>query len=507
MAALFDDYIYARYSQDDLGDEKSVARQLKSARLKSAADGGHVVAEFSDNDISALRGATRPGFDKLMAAITAPNPHRRKRRIVLLHTSRLWRNRVERAIGIDTLGRVKVTIAPINGPTLDLSTAAGRMLAGLVGETDTGESETKGERIADVARERAYEGRANGRVLYGWKREYEYDSRGKVIGFHDLIHPVESQIVQEIIARVIAGESLLAITKNLNERNITAPRANDRRKKKRAIDVDKDALRQWDRSSVKFLALRPANIAQRIYHRGKDDEVMLDAAWPAIVSVADHELVESILRDPARNRIERPGARQYLLTWGIGACGVCGMRLRSGRISHRDQEKKLLYVCAENQCIGRNMQRVDDVVTEVMVRLLSRDDAVGMLDDHSVELAAAIKDLTGLRARLAKASERYAEGHIDDGQLADITARMKPGIAAAEARVEQYRTTPYLKLALSVVGGQARERWEALAVTQRRAVMDAFGVQVFVDRQGRGAKFNPRSVRIEPRGAARALVG
>ncbi|MEH1130859.1 recombinase family protein, partial [Micromonospora sp. CPCC 206061] len=85
------DALYARISEDDLGTEKGVFRQLEDGRGLSAARGGEVVAEFSDNDVSALKGVHRPGYEALMAAVAAGQVDR----IIVFHTSRLWRNRRE----------------------------------------------------------------------------------------------------------------------------------------------------------------------------------------------------------------------------------------------------------------------------------------------------------------------------------------------------------------------------------------------------------------------------
>ncbi len=54
-------------------------------------------------------------------------------RIVVFHSSRLWRNRRERARDIDALAKMRVGIMAVKGPDLDLSTAYGRGLAGLLG--------------------------------------------------------------------------------------------------------------------------------------------------------------------------------------------------------------------------------------------------------------------------------------------------------------------------------------------------------------------------------------
>jgi DNA invertase Pin-like site-specific DNA recombinase len=497
--AAFDDYLYARISEDDIGTEKNVARQLRNTRAKSAATNGRVVAEFSDNDISALKGLERPGFEQLMAAITAPNPQRRPRRIVCQHTSRLWRNRGERAHGIDTLGRAKVIVLPIDGPQLDLTTAAGRMVAGMLGEVDTGESETKGERIKDAARERAQEGRANGQVAYGWSRQYQYDSRGKIVSFEDVVDPTQATIVREVVARVMSGESLIAITSDLNRRSVPAPRAGHRRKVRAVYQDETGSL--WSKTSVKKLAIRPANIGMRIYHRGEDDEEMLPAAWPAIIDFADHSAVVDLLTDPSRT-IERPGSRQHLLTWGLGACGVCGGHLRVARKGNaRWGTKQHLYVCEARGCVGRNEAAVDELVTAVMGRLMSRDDAAALLGGNSGVAAQAEALERQYQARLKRAAADYAEGLLEAPQLRVITSKLKPLIEAAKAQAAAAQTNPYAKVAAAAIGEHAAENWAAMNLLRRRAVLKAFGVHVFIDRVTRfGPGFDENSVRVVHRG-------
>lgn len=490
----FDDYLYGRISEDDIGTEKNVARQLRNSRAKSAVNNGHILGEWYDNDISALKGAPRPGFEKLMAAVTAPNPERRQRRIICQHTSRLWRNRGERAHGIDALGRAKIIVLPIDGPQLDLTSAAGRMIAGMLGEVDTGESETKGERIKDAVLERAQEGRTNGQVNYGWMRQYQYDARGKVIGWDDVVHPTESLIVQEVVARLLGGETLSTVTADLNARKVRAPRAGHRRK--RGTDQDEGGTR-WGRSSVRKIAIRDDNIGMRIYHRGQDDEQLMPAAWPALIDIADHNNVRILLKDPDRrtNRQARPGARVHLLTWGIGACGECGSCLRVFNTQSA-------YKCEARGCVVRNENHVDDLVSEVMVRLLSSADALQLLAElrgSSSTAADSLREARQLQARLDRAAEDYAGDLIEAGQLRLITARLRPQIAELKAAAEQCRVEPYLAYAASVVGPNALDDWAGMEVTQRRAVLQAFRMRVFIDRvTRRGRGFDPESVRILP---------
>ncbi|MEU8157968.1 recombinase family protein, partial [Micromonospora sp. NPDC048986] len=388
---MFEDYLYARISEDEIGLEKGVTRQLGELRELSAARGGRIAGEWSDNDISATKMAPRPDYEALMAAVLAPNPTGVQRRILIVHTSRLWRNRTERAGGIDTLGAAKLIILPKNGPELDLRSAAGRMVAGMLGEADTGESETKAERIIDAAKERAEEGRANGDVLYGWTREYQHDSRGKVIGFEDVENPDEANVVRDIVERLLCGESLARITDDLNDRGVLPPRAGDRRKHRAKGNEDGT---KWGKSSVRKLALRPANISLRIYHRGRPDECYLPAAWPKIVDPDDHDRVVALLTDPAR-QTHKDAARRHKVTHGIGECGPCGGMLRvtwrgssqRAKNGERYGQKSLLYVCMDQGCVGRNQAAVDLKVDEWMIALLERDDILGLLDGDAAEQA------------------------------------------------------------------------------------------------------------------------
>ncbi|MEV5819397.1 recombinase family protein [Micromonospora haikouensis] len=495
--ALYEDYLYARISEDEIGVEKGVTRQLKDVRLLSAADGGRIAGEFSDNDISASKGAPRPGYDQLIAAVTAPNPLRVQRRILTVHTSRVWRNRTERAIGIDSLGKHNLVIRPMHGPVLDLRTAAGRMVAGMLGEVDTGESETKAERVVDAAKERAEEGRANGAVLYGWQRIYEYNAQGKVVGFHDEKDPVQASIVVEIVDRLLSGDTLKAITSDLNARGVPAPRAGDRRKHRAKGQDENGTL--WGHTSVKKVALRPANVGLRIYHRGRPDESMLPAAWPRIVDPDKHDRVVALLSDPSRV-LERPAARQHLLTWGIGECGPCGAHLRvalKGNAKHGTKQR--LYVCEARGCVGRNEEAVDRRVDAVMVRLLSRPDVLGLLEGSAGMHAEALARVEVLKGRLAKYAVMNAEEQITDDQLRVLTAKVKPQLAAAEAAARLHRPSPHLELVLKTLGPDVKGRWESYSISRKRAVMEAFGVRVVIDRQRRGPGFDPESVRVIPR--------
>src|SRR5690242_4096968 len=209
--------IYARLSDDREKDELGVQRQLRLGRALVKQRGGTVVLERFDDDISALHAKPRDGYDAIMAAAEAGEIDT----IVLFQSSRLWRNRRQRAESIERLGKAKVSLVAVKGPDLDLATAYGRGLAGLMGEYDTMESEVKSERILAKVQELADQGKiANGGPRpFGYRRVFAGEgSRRKII--RDEVDEVEAEVIRNCAKRVLAGESLSSIIRDLNQGGI-----------------------------------------------------------------------------------------------------------------------------------------------------------------------------------------------------------------------------------------------------------------------------------------------
>jgi len=145
---------YARISLDKAGDEHGVANQLADQQRVADTSGFVIVRTEVDNDISALNGKHRPGYEAVIAAAARGEIDA----ILVFQTSRFWRNRRERAEGIEILRKAGVSLIATKGPSLDMSTAYGRGMAGLLGEFDTMESEVKAERQQLAAFHRAENG-------------------------------------------------------------------------------------------------------------------------------------------------------------------------------------------------------------------------------------------------------------------------------------------------------------------------------------------------------------
>lgn len=476
--------IYARISEDPLNTQKGVERQVEDCLALAVARGWEVVTEpFVDNDVSALSGKGRPAYLALMTLVDAGGVDH----VVTWMTSRLWRNRRERAEGIEKLREARTGVVAVKGPDLDLTTAAGRMLAGLLGEFDTHESEQKAERVARASEQRAAEGRPNGSLPFGWERIYNRDDRGHVLGSRDVEHPAEAKIVREIVDRLLAGDSLRAITTDLNARGLTSPLG-----------------KLWGSSSVRKIALREANVARRI-HRGK---VVGPAVWPAIVAQDQHDRVVALLTDPGRDLV-RGALRRHLLSYGVGQCGVCGGRLRSvvakraRKVSRAITEDNpegvvtathVLYTCDDKGCVGRNQARVDELAVKVVLGRLARPDVLDLLEQDDSRAKDLRTKAEAVRARLNTAADQYADDVITADQLRRITQRLRPDLRDLE-RQAAAAAGPGVAALTQIVGKpDVRGIWEGLPVTRQRAIMEALGMTVVILPTRRGPGFNPETV-------------
>ncbi|MGC7102758.1 recombinase family protein [Amycolatopsis lurida] len=475
--------IYARISEDVLGLEHGVERQLREAHELVSARGWSVAAEYADNDISALHGAHRPQYQALLEAAEQGTVDR----IVAYQLSRLWRNRRERAEAIEVLSKQRISISLIRGTDIDLSTPMGRSFAAQLGESDTLESELKGERVASAAMERAQVGKASGHVLYGWQRINEFGRGGRRIDFEDVLHPEQAAIVKEIVERVLSKESLTKIAADLNARAVAPPRVAAGREPA----VGRPAT--WSTSSVRSIAMRWANCGKRVHHRGRESEQLLPAAWPAIVSEDQQAELRTFLSDPAR-RTSRSGARQHFLTFApdIARCGKCKGKLRVARKSGHPT-----YVCQDNGCTGRRKAWVDDLVERVVAKRLSQPDARDLFRRDDSVAQNAREEIRVIEGKLLQLADDHDADLITREQFHRSTSRHRVRLAQLEKEAQKVVAGVPPALVSELMGPDVVQRWRALEPEQQRALLAAMGFELELAYGARGGPgFKPESVKI-----------
>ncbi|MHB1614502.1 MAG: hypothetical protein ACYCYA_09290 [Actinomycetes bacterium] len=143
----------------------------------------------------------------------------------------------------------------------------------------------------------------------------------------------------------------------------------------------------------------------------------------------------------------------------------------------------------------RDLERLEDLVTEIILARLGRPDAADLIRPPTEDPAKAARDEAAtLRRRLDDAAIAFTEGTITRAQMVTITARLAPRVEALEA-VAHPPARAAGALHDLIDAEDLRATWEHLDVRQRRDVIGLLvTVRVLPTASGRG--FNPEHVEL-----------
>jgi site-specific DNA recombinase len=147
--------------------------------------------------------------------------------------------------------------------------------------------------------------------------------------------------------------------------------------------------------------------------------------------------------------------------------------------------------------ITRRMDLVDGVVEDVVTGILSRPDAA--------RLFSRSDDLRGLRMRAVELRDRrdalaamLAEGLLSAAAVREQAGKLGADLAAVEGAIGAHET---LNPLAGIAGADnVAEQWAALPLESKRQIIRAL-MDVTVIKAGKGVRFSPDQVRIEPKGA------
>lgn len=321
--------ISVRISDDRVGAGLGVKRQERDVRdMIARVDPDAVIVDvYVDNDTSAYSGAPRKEYNRMLADVEAG----RLDAIGAWHNDRLHRNPRELEDFIDLIEKHGTRVATVKAGEVDLATPSGRMVARQLGAVARYESEHKADRIKAKHLELAAAGRyvAGGSRPYGYRVIHDRQERPRrIVGLE--VVPAEADVVREVAQRILAGETLAAVCRDLDARGI--PTAMGKR---------------WSTTSLARL-LVSARIAGLREHaprsRGETKRLRLGTItgrgdWPAIITEAQSQRLRTLLTDPAR-RTSSGATGRYLCT-GLLRCGRC----RHGMVHRSGGTRPRVYVC------------------------------------------------------------------------------------------------------------------------------------------------------------------
>ena len=488
--------LYARISLDKTGDQVGVTRQLHDMRQLAETRGYDVVAEVTEDAISASKGLRRPGYEQVWKLVRSAGVDH----VIVWQSSRLMRSRKDRAEVINTFGKHNVDVIAVKGPSFDLRSAYGRGMADMVTSFDTMEGEVKAERVSAAIADLARRGKAWGHCPYGW------DRAGSGIHTHQIINEHEAAIVRELVDRLLAGESLNELYRDMNARGEPAPgyaqwmKLPEELRAQRKTKGRQPPTQRWAKSTVRTLVIRDANIAVRRYRKRDNGGTEMAGDWPPIIERAKHDRIVALLASPDRRshsgaaprRAETPAHQRHRQVRGVRREAAGGPPHRAGRphLSSTRAKGAAAPAASRHTSTTSSPELRSGGWPNPM-----RWTGCWATTSRRVRLAERCDELP---RRLDDAADSYADAKITARQLERITARLTPDLEAARRERDAAVRSLDIEALRPLAGPEAAARWESLSVAARRAVLETLGVEVvLLPRAKHGPGFEPETVRIE----------
>ena len=404
--------IYARKSTEQNGvadAEKSVTRQVDHA-TQYAAKKGWTVADahiYQDDGVSGAEFTTRPGFVRLMNALTPTPPFQV---LIMSEESRLGREAIETAYALKQLVTANVRVfCYLTDAERTLDSPIEKGMLALQAMSDEMEREKARQRTYDAMLRKAKAGQLTGGRCFGYDNRpvVVTDATGEARRSHveRVVNEAEAVVVRRIFALSAQGYGLTRIAKQLNEEGVLSPRAQQGRP------------RGWAPSSVRAVLYRDLYRGELVWNRTKKRDqwgqsrrsrrpegewvrqvveewrIVSDEAWQAVHDRLDANR-KRYLRQTDGRVMGRPPATgtKYLLA-GFLTCGCCGASLEARSRSH-GKRRVVFYGCSAYHRRGKSvcansltvpMAATDDAVLSVVEDAILRPEVVEAAIEKAVE--------------------------------------------------------------------------------------------------------------------------
>jgi site-specific DNA recombinase len=407
-----------------------VRRQEEDCRELALRRGWTVTAVYTDNDISASNGKPRPAYRRMLGDLREGLAGA----VIVWDLDRLHRRPKELEEFIELADEHHIALASVGGD-VDLSTPQGRMVARIKGAVARQEADQISRRVRRKFDQLA----ATGHVSNGGRRPFGFTRERMALV------PEEATIVQELAARVLAGESLHELVRDL-----------------RARKVPTSTGASWSRHAVRTL-LCSARVAGLRRHRG---EIVGPAAWPAILDRTTWEAVRAVLTDPTRRAPGHANTRRFLLS-GIARCSLCGGPLHVHHRSRSDHRTNS-YACRRRGCgkVAVRVPTLDEFVTRLVFARLEREGVqpIPSGGDDRVD-----EEIVAVEARLRQVAVEFADDpDVTPEQLRTITRRLRDRLQELQSRqADRMRSDVLTGLDAATVA----DVWPTLSLARRRAII------------------------------------
>lgn len=429
--------IYARISSDREGDGLGVARQIEDCERLAERKGWQVVEQYVDDDVSAWSGKKRPQYRRSLEDLEAGAIDG----LLVYDLDRLHRQPSELESFISLCERLRLAnVASVSGD-IDLTSADGQFNARILGAVAKKESDDKSRR----SRRKHQENAAKGKVSGGGSRPYGYEPDKLTV------RPAEAAVVADCARRLLAGEPVRSIARDLNERAVPSAGGGP-----------------WSPQSLRRM-LASARICGQREHHG---EIVATAEWPAIISGEDSAAIRALLANPERRTNKT--ARRYLLG-GILVCSHCGERL----VARPRSGGQRRYACAKGPGFsgcGKTYINADPVETFVMEAALHRLDSRELKRSQERRQKKAPdaqrwwKEAEAAQTQLDELAAAYGQRQFSMQEWMAARKPIEQRLTAARKQLAKVSRTNVLD---GYVGNsdKLRAEWDSLDLSQQHALV------------------------------------
>jgi site-specific DNA recombinase len=454
--------IYARLSKAQDGGLDKVEHQVRLCR-KHAEDRGlstDAALVFIDDSLSAWKKSVRrPGWDRLMAVAGRGEVAG----ILVFAVDRFTRRPRDLEALIELADEHGVAIDGPRSGRLDLTTATGRQQARWMALQAAAESDNTSERIKATLGRKMRDGKP-----MGAGRSYGFEVGGTEQ------RPDEVAVIREVARRMLAGEAVMAICRDLNERGERTSRGG-----------------AFNSANLVRLMVRPRN-GGHVEHQGR-----IVGTIPG-KPILDEDTYDNVVALVSGRRRGRRASGRYLLT-GLARCGRCG-RAMNGNSRHKDGRTRRVYICAPQRggcTLSISADETDAIVAEAMMALLADTEAMAGVIEEEAHLGNAraehLARVDAVEEQLAELEVKYAAGEI----VRRAYERAKPVLDKRLAK-ERAALDGLAHGGRSAFAIDPSADWAAMTPDEQRALIGAaLGVTIMPSDGTQGRMFDPSRVVID----------
>lgn len=477
--------LYVRLSEDT-DESTSPQRQRDITAAYANAREWTAVGTYEDIDVSATHARLdRPGLSRLRADVAAG----RVDVVIVWRLDRLARKVIDLLTLLEEFTKASASVASAT-EGIDLTTAGGRAMATLIGVFAEMEADAIRERVtASVAALRKGGRFSGGAVPYGYRPIPNTDGPGMVL----VPEPEEVERLNAAAVRVLAGDALWRVCRDLNTDAVPSARSAARREVRYGRSAEGADTGSWTTTSLRKMLTSEVLLGRQM-HRGdviRDEAGLPVAMWAPLLDRALVEQLRGLLRPTTPTPPRRKRAR---LLSGLLRCGLCGKAMyvatSRGASCYRCMDKSSGGTC-KSPTVSAPM--AEEYVEQTVLDAIGARPVMETVSEAAPESEAARAALHDVATALASVGTALTDDAADVAALLNRRALL----LAERARLRQITATPSVLSFIRDTGRTFAQDWHAADLTGRQRMLADKVVRVELTRSTPSArKFDPSRVEI-----------